>query len=357
MKHVLVASLAALAAASPLTTAGHTLIKPRQQAALSWELLPTNTTAQFRGLAAVSDSTAWVSGTRGTVLRTVDGGATWASVGPTLAPEDAALQFRDVQAFSAERAVILSIGEGTDSRIYITEDGGASWDLVFTNDEPTAFYNCVDFEDGQRGLAVSDPVDGKFRLAETLDGGRSWSIVDPSGMPPALAGEFGFSASGTCITTTAGRWYLAAGGVDPGRVFRSEDGHEWQAASAEITGSEAGGVFSVRFRDEKHGVAVGGDFTVPEGAERNAAWSADGGETWTAAEGFPQGYRSAVAWVGGLCSVAVAVGPTGSDVTVDGGRTWTEFDGGAFDSVECVGRKVCWASGPSGRVARLVVGA
>ncbi|KAM0276567.1 hypothetical protein ACHAQH_006619 [Verticillium albo-atrum] len=355
MKQFLVASLAAVAAASPLTIATDHALNARQQRALSWELFPTNTTAQFRGLAAVSDTTAWVSGTRGTVLRTVDGGATWASVGPTLAPEDAALQFRDVQAFSAEKAVILSIGEGTDSRIYITEDGGKSWDLVFTNEEPTAFYNCVDFEDGQRGFAVSDPVDGKFRLAETTDGGRSWGIVDPSGMAPAHEGEFGFSASGTCITTTAGRWYLAAGGVDPGRVFRSDDGYAWGVSPASITGSEAGGVFSVRFRDAKQGVAVGGDFTVPEGAERNAAWSEDGGETWTASETFPRGYRSAAAWVGGLCNVAVAVGPTGSDVTVDGGRTWTGFDGGAFDSVECVGRKTCWASGPSGRVARLVI--
>ncbi|RBQ96913.1 hypothetical protein VDGD_05429 [Verticillium dahliae] len=356
MRHVLVASLAAVAAASSLAVASDQPLDTRQQRSLSWALTPTNSTAQFRGLAAVSDTTAWVSGTRGTVLRTVDGGATWTSVGPRLAPEDAALQFRDVQAFSATKAVILSIGEGTDSRIYVTEDGGTSWDLVFTNEEPTAFYNCVDFEDQERGLAVSDPVDGKFRLVETKDGGRSWGIVDASGMAPALAGEFGFSASGTCITTAAGRWYLAAGGVDPGRVFRSDDGYDWDASNASITGSEAGGVFSVRFRDTKNGVAVGGDFTVPEGAVRNAAWSEDGGQTWTAAETFPRGYRSATAWVGGLCNVAVAVGPTGSDVTVDGGRTWTGFDGGAFDSVECVGKNVCWASGPSGRVARLVIG-
>ncbi|KAJ0162456.1 hypothetical protein CTA2_4522, partial [Colletotrichum tanaceti] len=229
---LLACGLATLAGASPPLTA-RGIITPRNLT-LSWEMLPTGSQQQFRGLSAVSDRVAWVSGTGATVLRTVDGGASWESVGPPGltgdADADAELQFRDVQAFSADRAVILSIGPGAESRVYVTADGGKSWRRTFTNDEPTAFYNCMDFEDndndgdgddddnsGARGFAVSDPVDGKFRLIETGDGGRSWTVVDPSGMAPALEGEFGFAASGTCISTAAGRWYLATGGVDPGR--------------------------------------------------------------------------------------------------------------------------------------------
>ncbi|KAF4915611.1 Ycf48-like protein [Colletotrichum viniferum] len=341
---------AALAVASPLNP--KIGISPRH-ANLTWEILPTGSKQQFRGLSPVSDKIAWVSGTNGTVLLTTDGGASWSSVGPSLAPEDAELQFRDVQAFSAEKAVILSIGEGADSRVYITNDGGASWTQTFGNEEAAAFFNCVDFEDEERGLAVSDPVDGKFRLIETVDGGKSWEIVDSSGMAPALEGEFGFAASGTCISTAAGRWYLASGGVDPGRVFRSADGHNWDVSGSAVAGGASAGVFSVQFKDNLNGIAVGGDFNVANGSAYTSSWSEDGGATWTASEAFPGGYRSGSSWAPGLCNVAVAVGPSGSDVTVDGGRTWRTFDTGSFDSVECLSGRVCWASGSGGRVGRL----
>ncbi|KAK7757499.1 hypothetical protein SLS62_000514 [Diatrype stigma] len=332
---------------------------------LAWHLLPTGSEQQFRGLAPVSDAIAWASGTNGTVLRTTDGGRTWTSVGPVLDPDPADLQFRDIQAWSADRAVMLSIGAGALSRIYHTRDGGATWALAFANADEAAFYNCMDFEDGDddeaHGLAVSDPVDGTFRLIETRDGGASWAPVDPSAagasLPAARDGEFGFAASGTCIATQSGRWYVATGGVDPGRVFRSasRSGHQWEevAANSSIRGGASAGVFSVQFRDARHGIAVGGDFEDPSGAVDNAAWSDDGGATWTKAERFPAGYRSGSAWVPGLGGVALAVGPTGSDFTVDGGRTWHAFYNGSFDSVACVQGPVCWASGSQGRIGRL----
>ncbi|EQB51220.1 oxidoreductase [Colletotrichum gloeosporioides Cg-14] len=341
---------AALAVATPLNPK---IGISSRQANSTWEILPTGSKQQFRGLSPVSDKIAWVSGTNGTVLLTTDGGASWSSVGPSLAPEDAELQFRDVQAFSAEKAVILSIGEGADSRVYITDDGGASWTQTFANQEAAAFFNCIDFEDEERGLAVSDPVDGKFRLIETVDGGKSWDIIDSSGMAPALEGEFGFAASGTCISTAAGRWYLASGGVDPGRVFRSADGHNWDVSGSAIAGGASAGVFSVQFKDELSGIAVGGDFNVANGSAYTSSWSEDAGATWTASDAFPGGYRSGLSWAPGLCNVAVAVGPSGSDVTVDGGRTWRTFDTGSFDSVECLSGRICWASGSSGRVGKL----
>ncbi|KAI1412017.1 oxidoreductase [Hypoxylon sp. FL1857] len=321
---------------------------------LAWKLLPTGSDARFRGLAPVSDKIAWVSGTSGTVLRSIDGGGTWESVGPKLSEQDATLEFRDIEAWSAEKAVILSIGEGNSSRVYVTSDGGTTWTQSFTNQEPTAFYDCIAFENPEHGMAMSDPVDGKIRLIETRDGGASWDIVDSAGMAPALDGESGFAASGTCLATTAGRWYVASGGVNPGRIFRSRDGCHWDVSNASIAGGEGSGVFSVQFRDAKNGIAVGGNYSAPTGAINNAAWSRDGGVTWTPSTSFPGGYRSGSSWMT-LYSAALAVGPTGSDITLDGGRNWKLFDNGSFDSVECVKGPVCWASGENGRVARLVV--
>lgn len=336
----------------PITRRDGNTIPPRLP---TWQLLPTNSTQQFRGLAPVSDLVAWVSGTNGTVLRTTDGGTTWASVGPELS-DRAEVQFRDIQAWSASRAVILSIGEGAASRVYTTSNGGLTWAKTFVSAEEKAFYNCMDFDTEMHGLAVSDPVDGKFRLIETFDGGASWDVVDPSGMPPALDLEAGFSASGTCLSQAGGRWYAAAGGADPGRVFSSEgggQGHTWSVADSTIFGGEASGVFTVRFRDARRGLALGGNFSAPAVGTDGAAFSDDGGASWKSAEKFPGGYRSGSTWVPGLCSTAIAVGPSGSDISVDDGRTWHGFYNGSFDSVECVGVNACWASGASGRVARL----
>lgn len=321
---------------------------------LTWSLRPTNTSHQFRGLSPVSDKVVWVSGTSGTVLRTTNGGSTWANVSPSLAPEDArGFEFRDIQAWSSKAAVVLSIGEGNASRIYHTRDGGKNWNRVFVNDEPTAFYDCLAFENQRHGLALSDPVDGKFRLIETWNGGATWDIVDPAGIPSALSGEFGFAASGTCIEAAAGRWYIASGGIDPGRVFRSDDGHRWKVSNSSIAGGPAAGVFSVRFRDERNGIAVGGDFERPTGNVDVASWSRDAGMSWQKADSFPGGYRSGVSWIPGRGRIAIAVGPSGSDITIDGGKNWWGFDNGTFDAVECVSDDVCWASGSRGRVARL----
>ncbi|KAL7619713.1 hypothetical protein AAE478_010255 [Parahypoxylon ruwenzoriense] len=346
---LLYTSLATLCAGLSIT-AGNT-IPPK----LSWKLLPTGSSARFRGLAPVSDKIAWVSGTSGTVLRSTDGGRSWDSVGPELSGEDAELEFRDIEAWSAEKAVVLSIGEGARSRIYVTGDGGGTWTQSFTNDEPAAFYDCMAFEDRERGMAMSDPVDGKIRLIETRDGGESWGVIDSSGVPPALDGESGFAASGTCLATVAGRWYVASGNVDPGRIYRSPDGYRWDVSNASIAGGEGGGVFSVQFRDAKHGIAVGGNYGAPNNATDNAAWSNDGGVTWVSSTSFPGGYRSGSSWVLGRSNAALAVGPTGSDITLDGGRNWRGFDNGTFDSVECVRGSVCWASGENGRVARLML--
>ncbi|KAF7564319.1 uncharacterized protein PtrM4_152700 [Pyrenophora tritici-repentis] len=296
---------------------------------LSWTLTPTNSTSQFRGLSPISEDVVWVSGTAGTVLRSTNAGLSWTNVSPPLASENASnFEFRDIQAFSASAAVILSIGEGNLSRIYQTSDGGVNWKNTFVNDNAAAFYDCMAFEKRMgrqgHGVAMSDPVDGKFRLLETWDGGAHWSVVSNSSMPAALPGEFGFAASGTCVEAAAGRWYVTTGGVDPGRIFyttTTSDGVSggWNVSDSRIAGGAAAGVFSVRFRDAWHGVAVGGDFEKPNANNASASWSNDGGVTWNRASSFPAGYRSGASWVPGRRQMAVAVGTSGSDFTVDGG--------------------------------------
>ncbi|MGV9284273.1 WD40/YVTN/BNR-like repeat-containing protein [Streptomyces sp. NPDC003730] len=308
---------------------------------------------RFRGLAAVSRHTAWVAGTRGTVLRTTDGGGTWRDVSPAGA---GALEFRDIEAFDARRAVALSIGEGEASRVYRTDDGGATWTESFRNTDARAFYDCLTFFDRRHGLAMSDPVEGRFRILSTSDGGRSWRVLPNRGMPAAQDGEAGFAASGQCLVSAGPRdVWLATGGAARARVLHSADrGRTWTATDAPIpAGDPARGVFALAFRDRAHGLAVGGDFRPEQDSPKAAARTADAGRTWHPADRPPPAYRSGVAWLPHSRTAALAVGPSGTDLTTDGGRTWRTVDTGSYDTVDCTPDLGCWAAGEQGRVARL----
>ncbi|MFJ6695164.1 WD40/YVTN/BNR-like repeat-containing protein [Streptomyces sp. NPDC091272] len=308
---------------------------------------------RFRGLAAVNRHTAWVAGSKGTVLRTADGGRTWANVSP---PGAQALEFRDVEAFDGRRAVVLAIGEGEASRTYRTEDGGRTWQETFRNPDPRAFYDCLTFFDSRNGLAMSDPVDGKYRILSTADGGRSWKVLPDKGMPAALPGEAGFAASGQCLVSNGPRdVWLATGGGARGRVLHSADrGLTWKAADASVpAGDPARGVFGLAFRDRTHGIAVGGDYRAGETSPDAAAVTSDGGRSWQRSTTPPKEYRSGVAWLPHTRSAALAVGPTGTDLTLNGGRSWRKIDTGSYDTVSCTGDLGCWAAGEGGRVARL----
>jgi photosystem II stability/assembly factor-like uncharacterized protein len=157
----------------------------------------SGTGVRLRGISAVDDNVAWASGREGTVLRTVDGGAHWQAM---QVPGAQALDFRDVEGFNADTAVVLSIGPGGASRIYRTTDGGGHWMLALQNADPRAFFDCMAFE-GQRGWMLGDPVDGAFQVYATADGGRTWAL-QPGAMPPAQEDEAAFAASGTCMATT-----------------------------------------------------------------------------------------------------------------------------------------------------------
>jgi photosystem II stability/assembly factor-like uncharacterized protein len=334
---IAIAGVAVLAA-----TAGFTGHGPH------WQLTDTGVTVRFRGLAPVSGKVAWVAGSEGTILRTVDGGRSWASVGPA---DAAALQFRDIEAFDARNAVALTIGNGTDSRIYTTSDGGRNWRSAFVNQDANAFYDCLTFLDRRHGLALSDPVDGKFRILATGDGGRSWRVLPTAGMPAALTGEFAFAASGTCLVSAGGKAFFATGGGAAARVFTSRDGGlRWSVTDTPVPSGPSAGIFSLAYRDASHGLAVGGDYLVPTAAPSGAAYLSR--HAWKVARTVPGEYRSGAAWVG-RGPVALAVGPTGSDLSYDGGRNWKRFDTGSFDAVLCAADGACWASGEQGRVARL----
>ena len=126
--------------------------------------------ASLRGLSVIDDRVAWASGGEGQVGITTDGGATWRFARVAGHEER---DFRDVEAFSATRALIVAAG--APGLILETTDGGATWRQRFRDDRPEVFLDAIDCLDQRRCLVLGDPIDGRFLLLASEDGGLSWA--------------------------------------------------------------------------------------------------------------------------------------------------------------------------------------
>lgn len=314
-----------------------------------WQKQNVDTKASLRGLSVVSEKVIWASGTGGTVLRSVDGGKNWSVL---KVPDAEKLDFRDIEAFDADTAYILSIGTGESSRIYKTTDGGKTWKLQFKNTNEKAFFDAFAFWDANHGIAMSDPVDGKYLLLETTDG-ETWKPLDNAQMPNAKDGEAAFAASGTCIITRGKEEvFLISGGSDA-RVFYSKDrGKSWTVTNANILkGKASQGAFSIAFADKKRGIIVGGDYAEPEDKSGNVSYTKDGGKTWqTKLKLNDFGYRSGAAFVDK--KTVVIVGSNGSNISTDGGEIWREIDKENYNAVQAKGKNSIWAVGANGLMSK-----
>lgn len=385
MRRWLLASLLLLPAATDVAA----------QDAPKIEALSSPVTVRLRGLSAVDANIAWASGREGTVLRTIDAGKSWSVF---RVPGAEKLDFRDVEGFSAEEAVILSVGPGEDSRVYRTEDGGLTWQLALQNRDPKAFFDCFDF-DGKEGRLLGDPVDGRFQLLGTRDSGRSWSLLQG---PEAVEGEAAFAASGSCVKHESwqnpsidDKWsdvrltILVSGGNAPRVHWGRESGGELRWLASKIDGdtkASSAGYFSIA-AGRLGPLAVGGDFKKENDPGRAmvlgrgvAHYAFDTGRTTPAhtsrlendevyvperkireikasvfltpsALDAPRGYRSGAA-CSGKQFICVATGPGGSDAW--DGKQWSVLEGAGYDSVDVAGG-VFWFSGDGGRLGRLVM--
>jgi hypothetical protein len=301
---------------------------------------------RLRGISAVSGEVAWASGREGTVLRTVDGGKHWQVI---KVPGAGELDFRDVEGFDADSAVVLSIGPGEASRIYRTGDGGRTWILTLQNKDPRAFFDCMVF-DGQRGWMLGDPVDARFQVRVTRDGGRDWHLLEAD-MPQARADEAAFAASGTCIARTPRGEVLAVTGGGAARVLAGDSSEpHWAAYPSGMPHRiPAAGVFSATPMGEDM-LLVGGDFERETVSGRAARVRFSGHGLTIESMPGPHGYRSGAACTQARKPRCVAVGPAGADEW--NGSIWLPLPGEGYDAIDLVGN-VGWASGDAGRIARI----
>jgi photosystem II stability/assembly factor-like uncharacterized protein len=374
---------------------------------LAWTMQESGTTASLRGIASVDGKIAWASGSGGTVLRTTDGGGHWTRCAVPYAEKDGAtLDFRGVQAFDADTAVVMSAGSGELSRLYATFDGCKSWTMLLKNpDAKTAaspdagqegFFDSffADWSEGTTkpnwvGSIVGDPVRGRFVLLDTVDSGRTWTAREgsnsnsgsglgagsnsgQSGLELKGASLGGFAASNSLFPADQdGRHdahIFATGGKSGGYVWientASPGAHTWTAVKAPMAeGADSTGIFSIAAKTEsvpyRNSVteqttllAVGGDYQKPAEMSGTAAWSTDHGLHWKAAERPPHGFRSAVEWSPER-SAWIAVGTNGSDLSRDDGKTWAAMDDAQAPGGNWNALSLPFVVGPKGRIARL----
>jgi photosystem II stability/assembly factor-like uncharacterized protein len=363
-------------AAASLTCSGEAPSPARPggtAAALHGALSPTTTpqqsgtTRRLQAVSPVDENVVWASGVAGTYAVTTDGGTTWTS---HVVPGAETLQFRDVQGVSATVAYLLSAGQGSDSRIYKTADGGKTWQLQFQAPaDPNYFYDCFAFWTPTRGLTMGDGVNGRFPVLRTKDG-ATWTNIGDN-LPTAQAGEGAFAASGTCVATQGEKraWIVTSSS----RVLATSDGgNTWSAHGTPIAGGTGtAGVFTVAFRNRSHGIIGGGDF-VAAGILDNVARSSDGGKTWqlTAKAPVPgavfglsyaQGIDDEEEDEGGgerdgagLPKTVVVTGPGGSAWTPDEGDTWHGLPGvTGYWAVAFASPRVGWLVGTQGRILKI----
>ncbi len=347
------------------------LVSPVARA--QFTLQTSNTTASLRGI-AIGDAhgqIAWASGTGGTVLRTVDGGSHWTTCATP--PGAGKLDFRGIQAFDAQHAVVMSSGKGDASRVYKTTDACKTWKLVFSNpDTPAGFFDAIVFTRRDAGWLLGDPVNGRFYLALTQDGGDTWTRVNAPSLAADEKNGGAFAASNQSLLLTdegptfggggaalyRGKWAACSLSLqynDPETCYSRAFFEQAKVPLAAANG--ASGIFALASNLQVV-LAVGGDYTAPADASATAAYSTDDGESWTAPTAQPHGYRSSVAydvnsrrWI--------TVGPNGTDVSADNGRTWQPLapDAGKGDAADADQHwnalALPWVVGSKGRIGKL----
>jgi photosystem II stability/assembly factor-like uncharacterized protein len=255
--------------------------------------------------------------------------------------------------FSVDGSVVWASGPGEKSRLYKTVDGCGTWALVFKNPDKDGFWDAISTADKKNFMILGDPVGGQFSIFDTTDGGKTWDKTQDKGLQNQVK-EGAFAASNSSLLANWVDGIAAFGGGSPfgARLFREcgrcKRNEMWSASTIpSFPKGEAAGIFSMDYRNWRCWVAVGGDYTKPNQSVGTAAWSADGGEHWTASATPPHGFRSAVRWSEAL-RVWIAVGTNGSDISRDDGKNWQVLDDGNWNALA-----LPFVVGPKGRIARL----
>ena len=307
-------------------------------------LLTQKSGVSLRGLSVVDNKIIWVSGSNGTVGKSEDGGKSWKWI--TVKGFEKT-DFRDIEAFNKNTAVIMGIAE--PAYILRTTDGGISWIKVFEDTTKGMFLDAMEFWNEQSGIVIGDPINNRFFIGRTFDGGKTWRSIPEQFKPLADSGEACFASSGTNIRKlNKAEAVFISGGLKTHLFLRDK-----KIEIPLIYGTQSTGANSIAVKNAKTMIIVGGDFTKAESTEGNCAITTDGGKTFSKLETTPTGYRSCVEFLNK--NKWITCGLNGVDISVDDGINWRNISTESFHVCRKAkkGNAVFFA-GKGGKIGKLV---
>lgn len=314
------------------------------------KVLTSGTKTSIRGLSAVNDKIVWVSGSAGTVGRSVDGGLNWQWM--TVKGFEKR-DFRDIEAFDDKTAIIMAIAE--PAHILKTTDGGQNWEVVFADSTKGMFLDAMDFYGRKNGIVVGDPVGGKFYTAKTRDGGSTWTAAPAVMQSNAITGEGCFASSGTNIHYFTNNDFLFVSGGTSSRLHDDSGGRLLPLLQGkESTGANSIAVMNGHARTGNHFIVVGGDFANPKDTVRNCYVTRDGGVSWIRPTTPPPGYRSCVIYLDR--KKVLTCGITGVDISNDKGMNWKNISTEGFHVCrKAKNGKTVFLAGGNGKIGKLIL--
>ncbi len=278
------------------------------------KMLVSDQKVSLRGLCVVNDKTIWVSGSNGTVGKSLDAGTTWSWM--TVKGFEK-IDFRDIEAFDATTAIIMGIAD--PAYILKTVDGGTTWKVVFENNTKGMFLDAMSFWNEMSGIVIGDPINNKMFIARTFDGGSTWRNIPSEYLPAVAKGEACFASSGSNVAPLNMQEAVFVTGGVKSRMYIRDDQYEMPILQGkESTGANAVAVKNVK--KKKTIIVVGGDFNEKDATEKNCCITTDGGNTFTVPTIAPHGYRSCVEFLNK--SNWVSCGLNGVDYSKDDGKNW-----------------------------------
>jgi len=313
--------------------------------AQSIQPLSHGTNTSLRGLSVVDDKTIWVSGSNGTIGRSIDSGHTWKWM-VVHGFENA--EFRDIEAFDETAAVIM--GAGSPAYILRTDDGGSTWKVTFEEKDSAMYLDAMYFWNEQSGIVVGDPINKRFYIARTFDGGLHWRGIPEGNYPGADSGEVCFAASGTNICKLNNAEACFVSGGLKSRLFIQNQQIDIPFAK----GSATIGANSIATKNNKQFIVVGGDYQQVDSIHDNCFITKDAGKTWLVPATPPNGYRSCVEYIGK--TKWICCGPNGVDYSNDDGNTWSAVNTNGFNVCRKAknNAKSVFLAGNDGIIARLI---
>ena len=232
------------------------------------------------------------------------------------------IDFRSLYAWGKDTAIVFTAG--SPAICYKTTNGGKSWDKTFYLEHKDVFVNSMDFKNNKEGIVWGEPMDGKFFMLKTNDGGDTWDKLDA---PIALPGDGGFAASNSCVA------YLPSGkitfvmGVTRSCFYWSDSDSniDWNVSNTGLVQggeSNADGIYCVKMFDDNNGIVAGGNYANVNENSQVLAVTNDGGKTWTHPVTLPHGFISAIGVLNAKNGEIIAVGSHGSSISKDNGLNW-----------------------------------